>query len=110
MTDPLTDPIPPAFDRTRWLVYEDTVRRFALYMEVTGLHRAIESVRPAEVDELGARGEWAHLILHEDLEARREALLYWLVELVEERTGQPWPFVNDHRPAVPDDLSGLALD
>lgn len=109
MTNPLTDPIPPSFDRTRWLTFEDTVRRFAPYLDVTGLHRAIESVRPSEVDEHGARGEWAHQVPYEDLEARREALLYELVDLAEEKTGQPWPFVNDHRPAVPDDLSGLAI-
>jgi len=37
----------------------------------------------------------------------REQLLYHFVELYEQKTGNQWPFLDDRRPEVPDDLAGL---
>ena len=41
------------------------------------------------------------------MDNQREQLLYDLVDIAEEKSGEEWPMLNDRRPTAPDDLSGL---
>ena len=93
--------------RVQWAIFSRTVVDLAPFLNEQGLHYVIIQLRPATVDEAGARGPWAHLLGEPLLDDYRQQLLYDFVELYEQKTGNRWPFLNDRRPEVPDDLSGL---
>jgi hypothetical protein len=94
--------------RLQWLIFRDTVLDLAPYLDLQGLHHAIEQVRPSRVSvDNTAQGPWAHLVNEPALDDQRQELLYHLVDLAEQKLGSPWPILDDLRPATPDDASEL---
>lgn len=93
--------------RVQWAIFSRTVVDLAPYLNEQGLHYVIRQLRPSTIDEASARGPWAHLLEEPQLDDVRQQLLYDFVEMYEKKSGAPWPFLDDRRPEVPDDISGL---
>lgn len=48
--------------RLQWAIFSRTVVDLAPFLNEQGIHFVILQLRPAIVDETGARGQWAHLL------------------------------------------------
>jgi hypothetical protein len=89
------------FCRAYWTVYRDLVFRLSPHLSDRGLLEAIADCR----QEPGALWQ----ALQGDLAAQRDLLRFYLADVYEARTGQPWPILTDLPPAVPDDAASLSV-
>jgi hypothetical protein len=87
------------------LLWRDTVGDLIPYLEPLGLLHLVKELRITR-NAHGTTGAWIHL--PPELDAQREELLYRVLDAYEDKTGQPWPLLDDLPPTVPDDAGSLS--